>query len=297
MSYLSTPSFPVISWSIDLDGTDEITVAVSGGSTYSGFIPAGTYYGYASSTGSDDAAADSLAGIVAATIQDIMQDPAKFNQATATCVALYLHSPTGTEITTRYTRANFFPLAATITVTITAGTLTLQDLGFETSFQWTTLGGLSRTNNWNSIGYWAPGNITVYDERNQTMSSFVTESIFNNSISTVRWGSPKVRRNLVFPTVYAAMIYTYRRVDSGFADVAQVDVADPNNLLEYLFEAASEGLTFRIYQEPAVYRTAVISDQGSINDMNSNLEDISARGSIWSVTCRFLDLGTTTGAV
>lgn len=300
MSYIRTPNFPIITWSIDLDGTDEITVTVSGGvGSFSAFIPAGTYWGYSASTDpAEDAGPDSLASVVASTIQDIMTDAAKFNQATATCTASYTHNASGTEVLTKYTRFNFYPLATSVTVTISATTnLSIEMLGFSTGIVWTALGGANDTSDYNSTNYWAPGNITVYDDRNQTASTFVTESIFSNTISAIRWGSPKTRRLLVVPTVYAAMLYLYRRVDSGFADPATVDIADPNNLLENLWYAASTGAVFRIYQDPVSYRTAYMSEQRLINDMNENVEDISGRGAIFEVTLSFLDLGTTTGAI
>jgi len=290
-SYIDTPNYPVVSWQLVLDGTDLVSVTI-GGTTHSSVIPAGSYYGFATDA-SGVPTSDSLAYQVAAVIQDIIVND--FGVAAYTCTASYLFLAPGYP-RTRFVRSHMS--APATVVTITGGSISIKDLGFNTTMEWDhDIFQTGISSDYSGAGFWAPNNLTVYDDRNRTVTSFVTEGIYTSSVSAVQWGSPKTRCLLTIPLTYAAFIYLYRRQDSGFSDVAQTDVDDPNNLLENLFEQASVGTEFRIYQSAGKYWTAYMTDSSKINDMNSNLEDVSGRGAIWSVTLSFLLLEASGGAI
>lgn len=287
---IQTPEFPVITWPTTIvDNEVTISIVVNGGTPVLAPIPAGTYYGYESDA-TGKATTSSFAGAVAEAFNDatIPGFPA------AGLRADYSYNSSGRLVTT-YTRGG---IIANITIDFVSGsTWTLDDLGVSGPLTWTTNPLVNTVvNDFNSAGYWHPNQPTCYDERIQARKAFVTEGIYTPVVSVVQWGPTKVKRTLTLPTTYAAYIWLYRRTDSAFATPAQVSTSDPNNLLEYVYEEASDGAEFRIYEDNAAYRTGYISSQEAVSNFDAWVEDVSARGAIWEVKIPFLDTGSVGGA-
>jgi hypothetical protein len=300
MAYLdqTTPEFPVISWLVDLPATTiDVTADFGAGvATFSDTIPAGQYWGFnTDATGlSLDAPAGevSLMGALAAIVQAILQDPAKFNIPGALVAATRLWREAGgiRYLATEFNAAGVPGLVAPgITISFpggneeffgekTGGTILINNL---------TLLGYNEINN---AGYYSPYNLTVLDTRNYQNTVYAAESISGNRTAVVSWGNEKEGRVLTFPFVYAAYVFDYRRSLAVFSNVALTDVADPNNLLQRVREAAVAGgdnFIFRVFQDNAEYSESYLIQQDRLETLDAYTDDVSGNGQLFSVTIPF----------
>jgi len=294
----NTPDYPIISWKVPITvGTIDVTYD---GATETGTISAASLWGFATAVGGV-AEADSLMGVLAATVQGVMTDPAKHNVAAAVITGGYEWS-TGSEVVLKgkLTASGFAPATNIVVEFNLAAHEPIFGVSAGGNY---TISSITSTgfSEFSLDGFWAPQSKSVYDDRDFENTSFTAASLSGNNLTTVQWGDEKVFRILQFPVVYAAYIFDYRRVLDVFSGPAQTDPDDPNNLLQNLQAAVSatnSNFRLRVYQDDGEYRLAYMRDQNLMNSAKGFLEDISARGAMFSVTIPLRDLGDDgTGAV
>ncbi len=293
----NTPEYPIISWKVPIAlGTIDVTY---NGSTFSGDLSAGSFWGFA--TAATAATSDSLMGHLAQAVEAVMTDPAKHNIAAATIVGSYEWS-TGSEVVLKgRLKSSGFSPATDIVIEINLPELEpIFGLASGSDYTISSITALGFSD-FSVDGFWAPQSKSVYDDRDFENTSFTAASLSGDNLTTVQWGDEKVFRILQFPVVYAAYIFKYRRVLDVFSGPAQTDVDDPNNLLQNLQAAVSGTNTnfrLRVYSDDGEYRVAYMRSQELMNSTKGFLEDISARGAMFSVTIPLRDLGDDgTGAV
>lgn len=253
-------NFPLITWS---DTVGPITV---NGISYA----AQTRYGFGIvSTTLKTAAADSVAdylrdainavigaGTVTTTTYNYTDGPGPSN------------SPLG--ITWAYTTGSNF--------TVDFGSVAMANIfGFDTqTVVWTSLA-TSKTTTINPGLYWGAGGLAGDVRRMLTQRAASSSSDMSGlATDVVNWGA--VADLEMLSTIFPAANYT--RWFAGitiYANAANRLVTDPNNTLEGLIEAAAEGVTFRLYREPAtaagtipgtyqICRMPGVSNKGSAED-------------------------------
>lgn len=297
MSYMSTPQYPVITWPVYYTALGNDLELECDGNSLSIDPSNGDFdgkYGF-SSDSSNIADSDSVHGLLASKIQDFLVNDCGF--ATATCVATYVWDIPG------------WPRVR-LDITNTGGNdLTLlaysKDIGDFFGIDYGA-GGLVTISastggplDWNSVGYWAPRNLTVYDDRvSISPSTYSSESLDGTTHRTVSWSANKITRQLTFPFVRPPYLWTYRREDSCFSDVTETNVADPNNLFENFLAAARRSNTslastnFRIYTGAGDYRNGVIMDPQLLKDPGNMVTETSAGSATYfNVKVMFRDLG------
>ena len=293
MAYFSetTPEYPVISWKHNLAAN--ITVSVEYNSvSFDGVIAAGDYWGFTLDS-SGDAEADSLMGILASTVEDVLNDPAKHNLA-VTLSGEYAW--TGGDPNSLIGRINVDAgtiAASNVEVTLSSNKADFGSDGVGVDLTISNIS-LRGSTDFSVAGYWAPYNASVLDDRDFQDTTFAVESISGNSTSVVKWGTQKIKRVLTFPVVYAAYVFAYRASESGFATPAQRNVLDPNNLLQNLKTAVAgtaSDFTLRVYQDDGEYRSGRVIDADKLQSLESYISDISARGALYEVTIPLIDLG------
>ncbi len=292
----TTPEFPVISWLHNIESDILIEVTYDS-ATYSGTINSGYYWGFATDS-SGDADNDSLMGVLAAAVEDVMTDAAKHNEPACVITGGYQWE-TGSVIALVGTMnlSGFTPATSIEVQIMTAGEAST--FGSDGSNPDFNIGAIViGKGDFNVAGFWAPYQKTVYDEREYKDTVFGSEGLTTNTTSVVKWGSQRTNRLLEFPIVYASYIFQYRRELDGFSTPARTDKDDPNNLLQTLRDAALEtstDFTYRIYQDDGEYREGRLVQSRSLESLDSFLTDVSGRGAIWKVSIPFRDLNVSVG--
>jgi len=107
--------------------------------------------------------------------------------------------------------------------------------------------------------YWGPGGLAGDVRRMLTQRAAASSSDMSGlTTDVVNWGA--VADLEMLSTIFPAANYT--RWWAGitiYANAANRVVGDPNNTLEGLIEAAAEGVTFRLYREPATARARYLA--------------------------------------
>lgn len=313
---INAPRFPIITWQVDFSD-DDYEVVITGADVSSGTCTINLNSGLrtAGGTGSpinitltnrllaglwgcipgvaDACAAESLSGW----LRDVINDPAVtggLGDANALYTWPALTAADRGTPSTRWFRST--ALASAITVSFRKNTVLDLDFGKRFGFNSTSFSFLNiafTNTTFNSCCYWAPFPMyTTRDLRSYIDPVFITENADGSEIEAVRWGSRKRTRLLEYPTVFAADVYEYRRDTLGFATPAQRNIADPNNLLEEVWEAAALGKLFRVYSDNLIYREAYMTDQAKVREIGASLEDISGREAMFQVNLMLRDLGT-----
>jgi hypothetical protein len=162
--------------------------------------------------------------------------------------------------------------------TVDFGSVAMANIfGFDTqTVVWTSLV-TSKTTTINPGLYWGPGGLAGDVRRMLTQRAAASSSDMSGlTTDVVNWGA--VADLEMLSTIFPAANYT--RWWAGitiYANAANRVVGDPNNTLEGLIEAAAEGVTFRLYREPAtasgtipgtyqVCRMPGVSNKGSAED-------------------------------
>jgi hypothetical protein len=309
------PNFPIITWQVDFSDAN-YEIVITGADVDSGTCTINLNSGLRTAGGTGAAINTTLTnqllgglwgcapGVVntcepeslSGWLRDVINDPAVMS-AGGDVLALYTWPTTtaanrGTP-STRWLRGAG---ADTITVSFYKNSALSTDLGKRFGFNSSSFNILYLTptnTTFNSCCYWAPYPMyTTRDLRSYVDPVFITENSDGSVVEAVRWGSRKRTRLLEYPTVFAADVYEYRRDTTGFATPAQRNIADPNNLLEDLWEAAALGKLLRVYSNNEVYREAYMTDQAKVREMSTSLEDISAREAMFQVNLMLRDLGT-----
>ena len=308
MSTLSTPDFPIISYKVNIPAT--ITFDVTYNSiTHQGSIPAGDYWGFATFD-LGVAATTSLMGILADTVEEVLQtDFSVANVTTGKHTWDDTNNIRGNQLFGYLETVIISPLSSVLIDNFSSGEEFFGLLPGG-SITITFAGNLGRGyTEFDTAGYFAPNNLTVYDDRTykNTVYSSVPASGGTTSLNSVivRWGQGKTFRALTFPIVPACQVFEYRRADQDFSAPYQINMDNPNNLLQNLWNAASgnrlisyaagNAPEFRIYAQNGAYRRSVIVDQNTLMDMESMLSDV-VEGRLYKVTIPFIDISSVGGA-
>ena len=133
------------------------------------------------------------------------------------------------------------------------------------------------TSNINPGMFWGPAGLAGDVRRMLTQRAASSSSDMSGlSTDVVNWGA--VADLEMMSTIFCAANYTrwFANIQI-YATAANRQIGDPNNTLEGLIEAASEGKTFRLYREPAIVegtepseyqvcRMPGVSNKGSAED-------------------------------
>jgi hypothetical protein len=294
---INTNTYPVISWKPSIEGTVTFTYDPTGTPTVKVVNLADTFssdfWGFASS-GSNDGAeicdANSIQGKLASELQSFYVNDVSI--ANAKVSGTYDWSGFGWP---RWILAAEGSIVENTTIEFDTVD-TARQFGFNTgSFNFSSIT-LKKFMDFNSAGYWAPRQRTVYDDRH-TINPDVKTSVSTqgNTYKTVPWGDNKTVRRLEFPFVRPPYMYRYRSADFNFADPAGRSVDDTNNTFEAMNEAARDlranntSRQFRIYSSDGLYRIGYIIDEANVTDSSLNQEAVSSRAAYWNVSVVFRD--------
>ena len=284
---INTPNYPVISWPVYYtDEADTLDIECDG--VTDSFFPSDLdfqgVYGF-SSNDLGGALSDSLHGLLATKIEDFLISDCGY--ATASCSAVYDWTLPGWPLV-RFV-VNNVPEDITISPSSKevseffgirwdggAGEVVIDSVTEEGS------------TDFNSAGYWAPHNLTCYDDRVLiSPATYTAQSLDGTVNKTVAWSSSKTRRQLTFPFVRPSYLWLYRRQDTGWATPAGLDITDPNNLFQNMMEAARRNNTsqdstiFRVYADGDNYREACLIDNIFIKDPADSVLDTNGRAATY----------------
>jgi len=221
-------NFPLVTWQVPLP---EFQVnATSTG-------PLSNSFGFGLNLVTGEASADSIAGIFAATITAVSGQAAS---------STYNFSNT--------TGPSLGPLTYTTTVAgspVLISFNTLEDaavFGFDSaSFVLVS----TTTTVYNPAGMWAPSGVSGDVTRTLKQRAAASSSEMSGLVTdVVNWG--EVADIQVQSTLFpAANTFYWYATQAIYAQKAQRNVNDPNNILEKMLAAAATGVLFRIYEEAA----------------------------------------------
>ena len=284
-----TPYYPVITWPVTVSLNVDITinaVTTTHAVTNSG--------GYGWGTGS-------LLVASSGTVADAVRDALAAHAGASGEIAAY-NTNASQGIPWLY-RINFTTASISTAPTIVFATAAdALSVGYDGGTTWTatSASGTTPTTSWrftstcNHVGYWAPYQLVVQDQRDSQGRAFASESL-TGAVSVINWGSV-TSRDLTFPVCQAAQLLLYRAADTAFAGALGRNVADTNNVLENLIVAARTNALLRVVSgTPTVgaYREARIVSPDRLNRVLADCQDEAGAGRLWSVTLPLRDLGGT----
>lgn len=272
--------YPIYSYPISVD-TFSFNVKV-GGNTYAQTFPAGNYYGYVSNDGTkliDDTLYRSLHAELITQVINNIQDPVKHNIAGAVITGTYYIDPgVAPKIVAEFERQGW----TAITELTFPDADTAKQFGFSTA-TYSLFPSIiidTATTDINFAGYWYNKDLSVREQRFKTKDITSTESIYGTTMTSLEWSNSKQEFIVQHPVIWAAMIFEYRRSDPSFSDPYQLNVADPNNLLEEMFDNIpnKDVLWYLTDTRADLIR---IWDPKFFKDVNNALEDL-ASGRLFS---------------
>jgi hypothetical protein len=304
MSYINTPSFPVISWDVTIQTPIVITLRGDFGGgpvTSTVTVTAGTYKGFnTNSLGRADAG--SLWGDLGFKIQAELQNPAAFNQVGA---LVFVEPEWRTNVSGALAQTASY-LAHKIRITGTAAPVANFEIEFPSDavcelygVEPASVGGsriitfpflvspLESFNDMNSAGYWAPYQLSVVETRDIQTTVFANQRLSGGGVDVVRWGDDRERSVMTFPYVFAAYIWAYRAERTEFAGPADRYTYDPNNLLETLKEVATQtGVQdFFLFQDNGARAEITLPEAAGLQNFEALItEDVSGNGQLLQVT-------------
>lgn len=296
-AYLKTPQYPVISWPAKFLGTDDdLEIGYDGDSE--SYSPADaewqTKYGF--SDGTDQyAQSDSVHGHLASKIQNFLVNTVGISSVVR---CKYIWDKPG------------WPRVQIEATNLAGNDLEItaynKDVGDYFGIDFNaggviTVDGATGTGSFdfNSYGYWAPNNLTCYDDRSVfSPATYTAQSLDGTVNKTVKWSEEQTLRQITFPFVRPPYIWTYRKQDPGYSTPAGLNTDDPNNLFEKMMEAArfnntsQDSTVFRIYASSGSYRTATIMDNEFIKNPQNSISDSDGRSAkYFEVSVTFKDTG------
>lgn len=290
---LNTPTFPVITWPVRPTGTLTVTNVATTNTIVFDFDSGAydTYWGFAPGVLSAVSDTESLFGVVLTAVETFLQGD---GSPLATVSGLYDFS--NQRITHQIVYSNG---AGNLDFTFDSAD-TAKQLGFTSATTIVPLGNTPLTIN--SAGYFAPQNLTCYDDRVTTSpSTFANQSLDGDTVLLRSWTNSRTKRLLVFPYVRPAFLWSYRRQDTNYATPAGQSTDDPNNLYENWLTAARRNnanaiaTTFRIYGNtgnPAPYRLARVTDPKELENPSDKIRDVSNGSALYfNVPLLFQDFG------
>lgn len=269
-------NFPLVTWPISLTGVTVTYNAVP----YN--VPDCTGYGFGvSNTGTKVASVD-VGGVVGSIAG---------NFAAALNTAITVGNPvSATYAYSDGTAPALGPLKASLTVVgsypviVDFGSVAMAArLGYTTQVVTLALLSLNLTP-YNVGGVWMPNGVAGDVRRYLTQRAAASSNEMSGlSTDVVNWGQI-VDVELMSSAFYAANVARYFAATQIYATAAGRQVADPNNTLEGMVEAAATGVPFRVYREaataegttPGFYLPAkmpAVATQGKAMDMVAALDE------------------------
>jgi hypothetical protein len=269
-------NFPLVTWPISLTGVTVTYNAVP----YN--VADVTGYGFGVSNTSTKVASVDGGGIVGSIVG---------NFAAALNTAITVGNPvSATYAYADGTAPALGPLKASLTVVgsypviVDFGSVAMAArLGYTTQVVTLTTVGLNLTP-YNVGGVWMPNGVAGDVRRYLTQRAAASSNEMSGlSTDVVNWGQI-VDVELMSSAFYAANVARYFAATQIYATAAGRQVADPNNTLEGMVEAAATGVTFRVYREaataegttPGFYLPAkmpAVATQGKAMDMVAALDE------------------------
>lgn len=269
-------NFPLVTWPISLTGVTVTYLSVP----YN--VDDVTGYGFGvSNTGTGAASVDGI-GIVGSIVGNFV---AAVNTAITTGDPL-----SGAYVYSNGTAPALGPLKANISVTggssvtVDFGSVEMAArLGYSTQIK-TFVPASLNTTPYNVGGVWMPNGVAGDVRRYLTQRAAASSNEMSGlATDVVNWGQI-VDLELMSSAVYAANVARYFAATQIYATAAGRQVADPNNTLEGMVEAAATGVPFRVYREaataegttPGFYLPAkmpAVATQGKAMDMVAALDE------------------------
>lgn len=235
-------NFPLITWS-DTVGI----INVDGGAPPAPYDVAQTRYGFGiNSTTTKAAASDTAADYLAESINAV------YSGMISAVEFVYTDGPgpSNSPLQVKFTYAVPVP---GVDVVINFGTIVkARQFGFDTAIITFLNTATEKFTNINPGMFWGPAGLAG-DVRRMISQRAASSSSDMSGLSTdvVNWGA--VADLEMMSTIFCAANYTrWFAAIQIYANAANRLVTDPNNTLEGLIEAASTGVTFRLYREPAI---------------------------------------------
>jgi hypothetical protein len=270
-------NFPLVTWPVALTG---VTVTYHGGGPYN--VADVTGYGFGvSNTATGAASVDvgavvgSIAGNFAAAVNAAIPGANPLS-------ASYLYT-NGTAPALGPLKA-FFGVTGLYSVSIDFGSAAMASvLGYSTQVVTMIVAGGSTTP-FNVGGVWMPNGVAGDVRRYLTQRAAASSNEMSGlATDVVNWGQI-VDLELMSSAFYAANVTRYFAATQIYATAAGRLVADPNNTLEGMVEAAAGGALFRLYREaataegttPGYYQPArmpSVAQQGKAIDMVAALDE------------------------
>jgi hypothetical protein len=270
-------NFPLVTWPVALTG---VTVSYDGGGPYD--VADVTGYGFGVSSTSTKVASVDAGGVVGSIVGNLV---AALNVAIPTVnpvSATYVYSD-GTAPALGPLKA-FFGVTGLLPVTVDFGSAAMAAVvGFSTQVV-TLAPALGATTPFNVGGIWMPNGVAGDVRRYLTQRAAASSNEMSGlATDVVNWGQI-VDLELMSSAFYAANVARYFAATQIYATAAGRLVADPNNTLEGMVEAAATGVLFRLYREaataegttPGYYQPArmpSVAQQGKAVDMVAALDE------------------------
>ena len=269
-------NFPLVTWPISLTGVTVTYNAVP----YN--VADVTGYGFGVSNTSTKVASVDAGGIVGSIVG---------NFAAALNTAITVGNPvSATYAYADGTAPALGPLKASLTVVgsysviVDFGSVEMAArLGYTTQVVTLTTVGFNLTP-YNVGGIWMPNGVAGDVRRYLTQRAAASSNEMSGlSTDVVNWGQI-VDVEIMSSAFYAANVARYFAATQIYATAAGRQLADPNNTLEGMVEAAATGVTFRVYREaataegttPGYYLPAkmpAVATQGKAMDMVAALDE------------------------
>ena len=235
-------NFPLITWS-DTVGI----INVDGGAPPAPYDVAQTRYGFGiNSTTTKAAANDTAADYLAESINAV------YSGMISAVEFVYTDGPgpSNSPLQVKFTYAVPVP---GVDVVINFGTIVkARQFGFDTAIITFLNTATEKFTTINPGMFWGPAGLAG-DVRRMISQRAASSSSNMSGLSTdvVNWGA--IADLEMMSTIFCAANYTrWFAAIQIYANAANRLVTDPNNTLEGLIEAASTGVTFRLYREPAI---------------------------------------------
>lgn len=268
-------NFPLVTWPITLTGVTATYLSVP----YN--VADVTGYGFGVSNTTTKVASVDGGGIVGSIVGNFV---AAVNTAITTgnpLSATYAYSD-GTAPALGPLKASLIATGATVTIDFGSVEMAAR-LGYTTQVKTLTTTGLNLTP-YNVGGVWMPNGVAGDVRRYLTQRAAASSNEMSGlSTDVVNWGQI-VDVEIMSSAFFAANVARFFAATQIYATAAGRQVADPNNTLEGMVEAAATGVTFRVYREaataegttPGYYLPAkmpAVATQGKAMDMVAALDE------------------------
>jgi hypothetical protein len=270
-------NFPLVTWPVALTG---VTVTYHGGGPYN--VADVTGYGFGVSNTATGAASVDVGGVVGSIAGNFAAAVNAAIPGANPLSASYLYT-NGTAPALGPLKA-FFGVTGLYSVSIDFGSAAMASvLGYSTQVVTMIVAGGSTTP-FNVGGAWMPNGVAGDVRRYLTQRAAASSNEMSGlATDVVNWGQI-VDLELMSSAFYAANVARYFAATQIYATAAGRLVADPNNTLEGMVEAAAGGALFRLYREaataegttPGYYQPArmpAVAQQGKAVDMVAALDE------------------------